>query len=39
VSSAHQNPTGQPVLLDTPGFEMTIAARFCAEGLTWLGLP
>jgi hypothetical protein len=36
VSSAHQNPTGQPVVVDTAGFEITIAARLGRLGLTGL---
>jgi hypothetical protein len=28
LSSAHQKPTGQPVVVETTGFEITIATRF-----------
>src|SRR5262245_8828987 len=36
VSSLHQNPTGQPVVVDTAGFEMTVAT--CLGRLGFVGL-
>src|SRR4029450_1686772 len=34
VSSLHQKPTGQPVVVEVAGFEMTIATRFRDLGFT-----
>src|SRR5262245_3763206 len=34
LSSAHQNPTGQPVVVETPGLERTMATRLGRRGLT-----
>jgi hypothetical protein len=36
VNSDHQKPTGQPVVADTAGLEITLATRFGRPGLTTL---
>src|SRR5262245_24013301 len=36
VNSLHQKPTGQPVVVDTAGLEMTIATRLGRAGLVGL---
>ena len=36
VSSDHQKPTGQPVVVETPGLEIAIATRLGLSTLTGL---